>query len=998
MRGRAARLLALALLLSYSGPLRAQVVFDDSFGLEETTALPGEGFDYAIYPSSGKVRGTNLFHSFSSLSIGKDESAGLLGAGLEFENVVLRVPHAVARVDGTLVSDVKFGMDGARVVVMAPEGIVFGDSALLRVAGELILSTADQLRFGDDTFFHSSTTVPWSSPEPELCCMGDPIALGFEAGSSAQSGIATIQLGSDNSNGIFAGIPPYSPDGSSAALLAVAERIELLDSRLSSRGGTIYVAATGRAAAWVPLDPDFELEGSEQPAWWYGVGPDAAIQVSGSSKIIANPQLGEEGRVIVRGGSLVFAGAANEVRAGGDTPNRPSIEATAAHSLELRDGAIFEANNPGAGGALGVSIRAPRVVIDGPNTRVVSSGGSALTIDAAESLEVNGATVASSRGGSIGVGAKSLEINSGNVASYGSGSITIDADEVALTAHDGPASIETLSLIIGDFKQNAGNIAINAHSLALRDKAQIRSTSTQSGRNAGNITLTISDLLAITGVGAAAEDSDTQSAVLTRADNAMPVAEGEAQPGTVTINVDSEETRPSFRLEITDAGVIETLGGGDIVIAAGSMEAREGASVVTVPGKFSEAGDIGVWASALSLENGGQIRSTTDGEHGTGDLNIIVDGALRISGVTMNADNALIQAAILARTGDEMDSGSRGSAGKITLVVGSLDIAAGGLVSTSSFGVKDLDDRVGAAGAIVIDATGDVRLAGASDGRPSEIAARTIDGSAGDITLNARSVSVHDGAGIFASSFGSAPGGSVNVKARQDIALVDASVTAISKNSTQGGDVSVNAGGHIVFQRSVVETNVKQGEGSGGNIRIGSTEGPRLFVLQDSDVTATAQQGAGGNIDIVADILLQSADSSFDASSAENVDGSVEVAAPVVQVEGRLDPLPASFLDVRALLLAHCALRHAAGGSSFVIEEGPPPPPSPRGYLASPPRLPASAGSTTSGAPPSVARQLADFDGGCARGGPRERPPRAVDTAGQRPPSRPQLLALSGID
>ena len=50
-----------------------------------------------------------------------------------------------------------------------------------------------------------------------------------------------------------------------------------------------------------------------------------------------------------------------------------------------------------------------------------------------------------------------------------------------------------------------------------------------------------------------------------------------------------------------------------------------------------------------------------------------------------------------------------------------------------------------------------------------------------------------------------------------------------------------------------------------------------------------------------------------------------------------------------------------------MIEEGPPPPPSPRGYLASPSRLPSNAGKEPSEALPSVTWQLAHFDAGCGR-------------------------------
>lgn len=932
-----ARLLALALLLSYAGALRAQVIFDGSIGPSSGPAPPGSGFTYEIDPSRGEARGENLFHSFSAFSIGQGQSAGLLGAG--FENVVLRVPHAVALFEGTLKSLVA----GARVVVLAPQGIVFGDFAQLQVGGALVLSSADQLSF-DDGSFHSSAAVPWSAPG---CCAGKAVALDFEAGAS----IAGIEFGSNSAHPIFA--------NGDRPLVAAAGRIDVLESQLSSEGSTIYLAATGLAAATVPLDVD-----APPNDWLAALGPEAEIHVSGNSRIFANPGGAQAGRVVLRGGSLVVTDA-SRVRAGGDYANRPSVEATAAHSLELSDRGKLETSNPGDAGALGIAIHAPRVVIEG-GARAQSIGGSALRIEADESLVVSGASV----------------------TAYGSGGITVDADEVVLGANGGGASsIETRSLVFGDYNQDAGDITVTARSLALRERAQIRSSSSQSGRNAGNITLAISDLLAISGVGASAEDPGSQSAIL-------QIVE-EPELDTTGLPVARSVRVHAGRLELSDAGNIETRGGGHIEIHAESLEAREAASLVTVPSTLSDAGKIDVWASTLNLENGAQIRSTTAGARNAGNIFIDVDGALRIAGVAFDRNGEPIQATISATAGlPDIPESNLGSGGDITLHVDSLEVSAGGFINA-------LSSTRGSAGSIDIVADGLVSIGGSSSGRFSEIRAGTLDGPAGDIQLQAGSLVLNDGAAITASSVGSAPGGSITVTAEENLLLTDAVIGASSRDADSGGSIRLDAAGLISLSRSRVYTDAGRGSGSGGNIAIGLGEEmgpPRLFALQDSDVTATAEKGVGGNIDIRADILLQSADSTFDASSARNVSGSVEVAAPVVQVEGRLDPLPASFLDVRALLLAHCALRHAAGGSSFVIEEGPPPPPSPRGYLASPPRLPASAGSTTSGAPPSVARQLADFDGGCARGGPRERPPRAVDTAGQRPPSRPQLLALSGID
>lgn len=429
------------------------------------------------------------------------------------------------------------------------------------------------------------------------------------------------------------------------------------------------------------------------------------------------------------------------------------------------------------------------------------------------------------------------------------------------------------------------------------------------------------------------------------------------------------------RLDLADAANLFTKGGGLIDIRAGSLGARNRSVIATVPSDpsnstdiVSNAGNIEIEATTLNLENGSRIRSSALGDQSSGKIDIDVEGALSISGVARPPNGVRVSSGILARAGKEGKENS-GAAGDIHISAGSLDVTAGGLISARSFGK-------GAAGSIVIVADGDVTVAGSSEGRVTEISVRTESGVPGDLSLEADgSVSIRDGAGLFATSLGSASGGSIQVKAEQDISLVDASVAAISVLSDKGGNITIDTGGRIELQNGRIDTQVSRDNGSGGNIRIGSLDAPRLMVLNASDVIARAAKGEGGDIEIHADTLLLSADSILDASSELGVDGSVDVAAPVVQVEGRLDPLPASFLDVRALLREHCALRDAEAGSSFVIEDGPAPPPSPRGYLASPPRFPASAGSGAREAAPSVGRQIAHFDVGCGRDWPLEHLP-----------------------
>jgi len=412
-------------------------------------------------------------------------------------------------------------------------------------------------------------------------------------------------------------------------------------------------------------------------------------------------------------------------------------------------------------------------------------------------------------------------------------------------------------------------------------------------------------------------------------------------------------------LGLVDHASVLTVQGGDIDIHAASLEARNLATIVTASAPLSNAGNIQIAANVLKLENGSRIRSSAEGKESSGNINIQVDGTLSITGVVKNDNGPPIPAGILARSG-ELDNTTEGSAGNIDLSVGSLDVSEGGLVSARSYGP-------GRAGSISIQASGAVTLEGISERLESEISVRNVHGEAGDITLNAHSLSIRDTATIAANSEGPAPAGNILLDVKGDFLLAEATVSAISLESDRGGDIEINAGGHVAVQDGQIETNVRKGSGSGGNIYIGNTQIPRLAVLNGSTITAQAAEGQGGNIQIRAETLLTSADSVLDASSELGVDGSLEVEAPVVQVAGRLDPLPASFLDVRALLRAHCAQRAAEGGSSFTIEEGPPPPPSPRGYLPSPPRSPSNTQTRESETVPSMSRQLEQFDEGCGR-------------------------------
>ena len=104
--------------------------------------------------------------------------------------------------------------------------------------------------------------------------------------------------------------------------------------------------------------------------------------------------------------------------------------------------------------------------------------------------------------------------------------------------------------------------------------------------------------------------------------------------------------------------------------------------------------------------------------------------------------------------------------------------------------------------------------------------------------------------------------------------------------------------------------------GGGGNITID----PQFVILNQSNILANAFGGPGGNITIVADNLISSAQSSIDASSALGINGTVNISSPDQEVAQELAVLPENFLDVTGLISDRCG---TAAGASSLVSAGP---------------------------------------------------------------------------
>ena len=236
---------------------------------------------------------------------------------------------------------------------------------------------------------------------------------------------------------------------------------------------------------------------------------------------------------------------------------------------------------------------------------------------------------------------------------------------------------------------------------------------------------------------------------------------------------------------------------------------------------------------------------------------------------------------------------------------------------------------LGKGGILTINTTGPLTLTGANSGLFSNAEAT---GAGGNINVQAAGMSLADGATISAASSGKGDAGSIAINAGSQFLSTNGSVTTESLNAS-GGNITLLATDMVHLINSQINTSVAGGPTTvGGNILID----PQFVILQNSQIVAQAFQGQGGNINIVANTFLPDASSVVSASSQFGLSGTVNITSPIQNLSGTLVPLKQSYLSGTVLSNQRCAARLAEGQvSTFIVTEQDGLPQEPGGLLSS---------------------------------------------------------------
>ncbi|MEH2227262.1 two-partner secretion domain-containing protein [Nostoc sp.] len=351
--------------------------------------------------------------------------------------------------------------------------------------------------------------------------------------------------------------------------------------------------------------------------------------------------------------------------------------------------------------------------------------------------------------------------------------------------------------------------------------------------------------------------------------------------GNIAINARNIEI---LSKSVLDAGIGVGLGtpetiAGDITLnATGEIKIvdSESRNLVNLGGK-GNGGNITIDSGDFSLRDGARLVTSTLGEGNTGNVNILVTGAVDIAG-KKNGISSSIKSLV--------NTGSVGNGGNITIDSGDFSLRDGASLSTSTFGQ-------GNAGNVRVNAKNAVDLANASIG--SEVGANGV-GKGGNIDINTATLSLTNSAQLltFTSSSvdtlptGRGDAGNINILV-DDLSLRDgAQINASTSGQGNAGNVRVNAKNAVDLANNVIifTTVGAEGVGKGGNIDINAatlslTNGALLATFTSGAVdTLPAGRGDAGNINIlIGDLSLRDGAQINASTSGQGNAGNVTVSA-----------------------------------------------------------------------------------------------------------------------
>ncbi len=754
----------------------------------------------------GLSRGQNLFHSFQDFSVPTGGSA-------TFINPVGN-KAIITRVTGNLFSDINgiVNTQGANFFLINPNGIVFGANAQLNVGQTFVGSTANGIDFKDAggnsyRFGINGNDAPLLTINPNAVLTPARLILG--GGNGEISTLGTI--GTTTDPGKYIGL--------------IGGNVSIDGGRINAVGGLVEVGGLSAAGA-VELGGDGNSFRVQFPP--NVMRSDVSIINGGRIYVPGNGG----GDINITARNIDLSGESNLVsgivEAGTPTTVAGDIKLNATGEVLLSNSYLFnlvDTNSTGTGG--NISIEAGSISLEGASNLLSGNFGQG-------------------DGGNIAINASngSVSLQDGAIIeSLASG--VGKAGNIAVTAKDNVflSAANIFNTVSTDAVGNGGDIAIGATAISLQNGASVIAATSGIG-NAGNVTIVAKDAVSLSGVN---NLSGFYSSITSNVSEG-----GEGRGGNIDIQAGSLSVQDGAQLITSTFG---TGAAGNVRVTTKDAVSLSGVNrIFGLPSGISSdvgqdaegrGGNIDIQAGSLSVQDGASLTASTFGTGDAGNVRVTTKDAVSLSGVNRVFG---LSSSISSQVGQDAE----GRGGNIDIQAGSLSLQDAASLTASTLGTGD-------AGNVTITAKDMVSLSGVNRvfRLPSSISSQVGqngEGRSGNIDIQARSLSLQDGAAVTASTFGTGTAGSVTITASDFVTISGGSgLFVFSESNTEtAGDIFV-ASPKITLDGGTI--NARSNTGNGGNINIGgiSPDAANLLTLRRGSQISTSsvqQGGNGGNISI----------------------------------------------------------------------------------------------------------------------------------------------------
>ncbi|WP_414577856.1 filamentous hemagglutinin N-terminal domain-containing protein [Anabaena sp. CCY 9402-a] len=844
------RSVAIAYILGSSTTAVAEVVPDDSLGVEHSVFTPNvqspKGQIDRI--DGGAIRGSNLFHSFQDLNVGNQQR-------IYFSNPA-GVENILSRVTGNNASNI-FGTLGvlgnANLYLINPNGIIFGKNARLDISGSFFASTSNSLLFENGDQF--TTQHPKAPP------------------------LLRVNL----QPGLESWLPPQGAIANTGNL-SVGQNLTLIGTKLDLQGqlragGNLVLQATDTLKVRDSLNNPF-IASAEQKLLAQGNKIDISALNHPSSGFFSGKDMVFRSANPIGGDAQFFSGGnfsieqMNSQRGDLKSFDDPIIRSSGDVSFNNYTGASIHIFAGGRVTINNININSPDTTNFINQTVTLSDGVTQISIDGSDQPTVD------IRAGTTNFNTTGIQGNT-NVFS------PIPSTEGQPTSAD-----ITINQII-----NSGGLVF------LTNQYQPNSSLP------GNIT--VKSALNIFGSGDKGGDIviDSRGKIITPqfmssfGIDASTLAFSKPGGDITLFAHDDIVMPPSSR--IISAGTV----GGNITFKSQSAIIQEQAPrresfIESASYGAGKGGDVILNAPFIFLSN--DVKSHLyQGATGTGGKLIITANSLEANQAELstisnggNAGEVMINADEILLNESKIGSQSIGAdAGK----AGNIEINTISLTATNGSQVFSQIEGLGNAGNILIEAEDKVLLYGANTGVFSKTTLSSI-GNGSNIFVNAKLVEISDGAAISTDSQGSGIGGGIDIQANK-LTLDNQAVISTKTASTEGANINLQIADLLSLRRRSRISAIAGNETTGGNGANITIKTDLLFAVpeENSDISANAFFGSGGNIDInardIQGIEFSDTPTPFSNITASNIklgspNPSPEVPNPLPEVPSPLPEVP----------------------------------------------------------------------------------------------------------